>query len=74
MTVLVDTLKAKKKLLQAGFTDKKAEGIVEVFSETSDEVATKHDLELLRKDMLLGVGGMIVAAVGIILAALKYFS
>ena len=51
MTVIADTLRAKKRLIEAGFSDEKAEGIVAIFQEADAQVATKLDLELLRKDL-----------------------
>ena len=68
MTVLVDTLAAKKRLLAAGFDDKKAEGIVEVFTEANERVATKQDIELLRRDLTI----KILFATITLLAAIKY--
>ncbi len=51
MTIIADTLQAKKRLLEAGFTDEKAEGIIGIFNEADAQVATKLDLELFRKDI-----------------------
>ena len=51
MAVIADTLKAKKRLVEAGFSDEKAEGIVAIFNEADAQIATKLDLELFRKDM-----------------------
>ena len=68
MTVLVDTLAAKKKLVSAGFTDKKAEGIVEVFADADEHVATKDDIELLRRDLTI----KIMLATVTLLAAIKF--
>ena len=51
MTVIADTLQAKKRLVEAGFSDEKAEGIIAVFREADAQLATKLDLELFRKDM-----------------------
>jgi hypothetical protein len=35
-------------------------------------LATKTDLEILRRDMTIWLGGMIVVATGIIIAAIRY--
>ena len=51
MTVIADTLKAKQRLTEAGFSDEKAEGIIAIFREADTQVATKLDLELFRKDI-----------------------
>ena len=49
--VIADTLKAKKRLVEAGFSDEKAEGIVAIFNEADAQIATRLDLELFRKDV-----------------------
>lgn len=51
MAVIADTLKAKKRLVEVGFSDEKAEGIVAIFNEADVQIATKLDLELFRKDV-----------------------
>ena len=56
MAVIADTLKAKKRLVEAGFSDEKAEGIVAIFNEADAQLATKLDLELFRKDMKAEMG------------------
>jgi hypothetical protein len=53
MTILVDTLAAKKPLLQGGFNEAQAETIVHLFSDAEKQIATKHDVELLRRDLEL---------------------
>lgn len=78
----IDTLEITKKLKkQGGFDDNAAETLAEIFKvrdqESSQNLATKDDLahleERLRKDfkiavqtILIGIGAMIVAAVGVI--------
>lgn len=51
MTLYLNTLEASKKLTARGFAKEKAEAIVEVLGDTSDQLATKEDLEQLSKDM-----------------------
>jgi hypothetical protein len=53
MAILVDTLAAKKPLLQGGFNDSQAETIVHLFSDAEKQIATRHDIELLRRDLEL---------------------
>ena len=51
-TVAFDTHAHVKRLVAAGFTETQAEAEVQVISELiEDQLATKHDIELLRLDM-----------------------
>jgi len=80
MSVIVDTHKVHTRLIEAGFEKEKADVIVEVFSRLEDEVATKGDITLLRKDMeimkkelmiqMWSVGTVIVG----ILGAINFFT
>lgn len=51
MAILIDTYKIHSRLVKAGFQKEQADVIVETFSEAEEQVATKGDIELLRKDM-----------------------
>lgn len=54
--VLIDTYKAIGRLKKAGVQDTAAEEIVNIFGEIcSNELATKHDLEILRKDLKIDI-------------------
>jgi hypothetical protein len=70
MAILVDTLAAKKPLLQGGFNDSQAETIVHLFSDAEKQIATRHDLELLRHDLTLKIAlaniGTVIATVTIL--------
>jgi hypothetical protein len=71
-----DTLKLARKLReQAGFTSEHAEAAAEALAEAvgGAELATKMDLRDLELRLTIRVGGMLVVAVGVILAALRYF-
>ena len=87
MASTFDTLEISKRLKSAGFADAQAEALTVVLRETRDadlsHLATKDDLvlprselrgelELLRRDLTIRLGGMIVVATGILLAA-KFF-
>ena len=52
-SITFDTLKFVRKLREAGFEEKQAEGITEAFKEASGEaeLATKRDLEMLKQDL-----------------------
>ena len=65
-----DTLTYSKKLREAGFSERQAEAQAEALRAVVDEnLATKHDIELLRRDMreienriTIRLGSLIVAA------------
>lgn len=72
-----DTLKFAQTLREAGVNDKQAEAIAAAVRDAhaSTDAATKQDireLELrLKHDLTLRLGGMLVAAVGIVAAMVK---
>jgi hypothetical protein len=80
MATTFDTLKFVEKLENGGFTHAQAKAAAEAFAEaTSQELATKTDItrvettiQLLEHRMTIKLGGLIIAATGIILAALRY--
>ena len=52
MSVAYDTLKAANRLSAAGFPQDQAESLAAIFSESiTENLATKDDLELVRKDI-----------------------
>ncbi|PWB83484.1 MAG: DUF1640 domain-containing protein [Methylocystaceae bacterium] len=74
MTVVAfDILKFAEKLEAGGFTHAQAKAAAEAFAEaTSQELASKSDLRELELRMTVELGGLIVAATGVILAAIRY--
>ncbi len=76
MSAGFDTLEIAKRLKGAGFDDAQAEAITGVLRESREadlsRLATKDDLEILRRDLTIRLGGMIVLATGVLLAA-KFF-
>jgi hypothetical protein len=46
-----DTLKLARKLHDAGFSTEQAESLVEALADSRDETATKHDIDLVRRDL-----------------------
>jgi len=78
-TVTFDMLAYAKKLKAAGFTDQQAEVQAQAFAEIIEErLATKQDIELLRRDMkelemrlTLRLGGMMAASIAIVAALVK---
>lgn len=76
-----DTLKMAQRLEAAGFGIPQAAGAAEALAEalTGADLATKRDIadvmaaiELLQRDMTIKLGGMIIVAVGVLLAAIRY--
>jgi hypothetical protein len=73
MSVLFDTLKLARCLEGAGFPPRQAGDMAEGIVEAVGSLATKNDLELLKRYLTMRLGGMMVVAVGVILAAPKLF-
>jgi hypothetical protein len=82
MTVPFDTLKLARRLEAAGFPPQQAGDMAEAIAEAVSQLATKADLaalraelradlEILKRDMTLRLGSMMVVAVGVILAGFK---
>ena len=80
-----DTLKLARRLEAAGFSPKQAGDMSESLAEAMSgaDLATKADLEaaisalearleIVRRDIIIWLAGIIVIAVGIILAAMRY--
>ena len=68
-----DTHKAVKALTEAGFSETQAESVVSTVSDAiGGDLATKADLKELELRMTLRFGGMIIAAVAILIAAMKF--
>ena len=68
---LFDTLKAARRLQEAGFDEEKAGAIVSAFAEDINErVATKVDLQQLEQRMTIRMGMMAIAATGVLLTAI----
>jgi hypothetical protein len=80
-----DTLKMAQRLEMAGFSGQQAAGAAGALAEAlvGAELATKGDLagvgarlvaamELLRRDITIKFGSMMIIAVGVLLAAIRY--
>lgn len=68
-----DTLKLARKLEAAGFSSKQAGDAAEAIAEAmGEEIATRADLELLKRDLKIWFGGVMAAGVGVLLAAIRY--
>ncbi len=78
--VAFDTLKLARRLReQAGFTPEHAEAASEALAEAigGAELVTKTDLQIALRDLeqrlTIKLGSMLIVAVGILLAALRFF-
>ena len=71
-----DTLKLAKGLEEGGFTQDQARAAVNALADAAAvaDYATKTDLALLEQRLTIRLGGMLVVAVGVILAAFRYFT
>jgi hypothetical protein len=80
-----DTLKMAQRLEVAGFSGQQAAGASEALAEAliGADLATKRDvaaaearlltaMDLLRRDLTIKLGGMMIIAVGVLLAAIRY--
>ncbi len=66
--MLIDTLKAQRILIERGFSESQADGIVEVVTDAEEQVATKHDLEILKDQLTLRIVGIQTAVTALLLA------
>jgi 2-phosphoglycerate kinase len=71
MAMPFDTLKLARRLEAAGFPPQQAGDMAEAIAEAVSQLATKADLRELEQRMTIKFGGMMVVAVGIILAGFK---
>jgi hypothetical protein len=77
-----DTLRLARRLEAAGFAPQQAGDMAEAIAEAVSQLATKADLaalrvelkadiEILKRDMTIRLGSMMIVAVGVILAGFK---
>jgi len=73
--IAFDTLKAARNLGQAGFSEAQIDSLIGIFAEAlTENLATKDDIELLRRDMTIRLGAIVVAAVAIFQVIDYFFS
>lgn len=71
MAVTFDTLKASRRLQQAGFDEAKAEAIVSIFAEdVGTNLAAKDDLAQLERRLTIRMGAMVAGGVAVLLTAM----
>ena len=61
-----------KKLRASGFTEEQAETIVETARDAASQLATKDDLQMLEHRLTIRLGSIVVVAVGLVAAAVKF--
>ena len=66
-----DTLKAVAKLRSVGVSQEQAEAFVRTISDAQNELATKIDLRDLEYRLIIKIGLMLAASIGIIAALVK---
>jgi hypothetical protein len=75
MAMPFDTLKLARRLEAAGFPAQQAGDMAEAIAEALGQLVTKDDLKTALRDfeqrMTIKLGGMIIVAVGVILAGVK---
>jgi hypothetical protein len=77
MAMPFDTLKLARRLEAAGFPAQQAGDMAEAIAEAVAQLATKadiaelrRDMEILKRDLTIRLGGMLIAATALILTAI----
>ncbi len=72
-TVTFDTHKFIRRLRDSGMSDAQAEAVADAFRDAQGEadLVTKPDLRELELRLTIKIGGMLVVAVGVLLALLR---
>ena len=68
----MDTLKLARRLEAAGFPAQQAGDMTEGIAEAVSQLATKSDLAALEQRLTIKFGGMLVIAVGVLFAGLRF--
>ena len=74
--IITDTLKAVRRLEASGFSQDQAEAMIDILNEQGAELVTitglNHSLSLLKRELIITLGGLMITLTGIILAAMRY--
>ena len=74
--IIADTLKAVRRLEAAGFSQDQAEAMVHILNEQGTELVTttglRNALSILKRELVIILGGLMITLTGIILAAMRY--
>ncbi len=74
--IITDTLKAVRRLEASGFSQDQAEAMIDILNEQGAELVTitglNHALSLMKRELIITLGGLMITLTGIILAAMRY--
>ena len=74
--IITDTLKTVRRLEASGFSQDQAEAMIDILNEQGAELVTitglNHSLSLLKRELIITLGGLMITLTGIILAAMHY--
>lgn len=74
--IITDTLKAVRRLENAGFSHDQAEAMVNILNDQGAGPVTTTDLNnamsILKRELLITLGGLMITLTGIILAAMRF--
>lgn len=74
--ITTDTLKAVRRLEAVGFSQEQAEAMIDILNEQGTELITTTELNnalsLLKRELIITLGGLMITLTGIILAAMRY--
>jgi hypothetical protein len=72
ITVTFDTLDASRRLREAGFSELQANTAVQVITDAQNRLTTKEDLVILKQELIIKLGGTVIACTVTILGALRW--
>ena len=74
--IITDTLKAVRRLEASGFSQDQAEAMIDILNEQGAELVTitglNHSLSLLKRELIITLGGLMITLTGVILATMRY--
>ena len=74
--IITDTLKAVRRLEASGFSQDQAEAMIDILNEQGAELVTitglNHALSLMKRELIITLGGLMITLTGVILAAMRY--
>ena len=74
--IITDTLKAVRRLEASGFSQDQAEAMIDILNEQGAELVTitglNHALSLMKRELIITLGGLMITLTGIILATMRY--
>lgn len=73
MVAAFDTLKASRRLREAGIPEQQSDAFVDTFAEMAAGLATKGDIKQLEQRLIIRLGAMVAGATAILIAAYAVF-